>query len=388
MSSLNSSALATCLEKLPTPCLVLDEVRMERNIARLQRRMVQLGVSLRPHLKTPKAIEIARRMMQTPRGPATVSTLREAEQFAQHGVHDLLYAVGLSPNKLDRVTALRAQGVDLAVITDDLQAARAIAAHARATRDPIPVLIEIDSDGHRSGVPPQQSELLLAIGRALQEGGAALRGVLTHAGGSYACRGVAELEQAAEQERAAVVQCATTLRQAGLPSPVVSVGSTPTAHFARDLTGVTEVRAGVYVFFDLVMENIGVCHTYDIAISVLAAVVGHQRPKGWILVDAGWMAMSRDHGTASQAVDQGYGLACDLDGKPYRDLVMVEANQEHGILAIRPGSNAPLPELAVGDLVRIFPNHACATAAQFDEYYVVQPSSHQVQATWPRFRGW
>jgi D-serine deaminase-like pyridoxal phosphate-dependent protein len=388
MSILSTSGSSACLGTLPTPSLLLDEVRMTRNISRLKGRMAQLGVALRPHLKTPKSIEIARLLMQTHGGPATVSTLREAEEFAKHGVRDLLYAVGIAPNKLDRVLTLRGKGIDLAIVTDNLDTARAITARARAARDPIPVLIEIDSDGHRSGVQPRQSELLIELGRALHEGGAALRGVMTHAGASYGCRTVEELEYAAEKERAAAVNCATTLREAGLPCPVVSVGSTPTAHFARDLSGVTEVRAGVFVFFDLVMAGIGVCRIADIAVSVLASVIGHQRDKNWIIVDAGWMAMSQDRGTARQAVDQGYGLVCDLDGNPYSDLIMVGANQEHGILTIRNGSPATLPELAVGELVRILPNHACATATQFDEYHVIQEGSRQVQTTWQRFRGW
>lgn len=148
------------------------------------------------------------------------------------------------------------------------------------------------------------------------------------------------------------------------------------------------MRAGVFVFFDLVMAGIGVCQVEDIAVSVLASVIGHQREKHWVIVDAGWMAMSRDRGTAKQPLDQGYGLVCDVDGDPYRDLVMIEANQEHGILAIRPGSAAAVPELAVGELVRILPNHACATATQFDEYHVIRQGSREVRTTWERFRGW
>ena len=155
-----------------------------------------------------------------------------------------------------------------------------------------------------------------------------------------------------------------TLRAAGHECPVVSVGSTPTAHFAEDLTGVTEMRAGVYMFFDLVMHGVGVCTTDDIAISVLATVIGTKPEKGWILVDAGWMALSRDRGTAAQQVDQGYGLVCDLSGKLYPDLIVAQASQEHGILAIRSGSAATLPDLPIGTKVRILPNHACATASQ------------------------
>jgi len=364
---------------LPTPCLLLEEDRMTANIARLRSRLAPMGVALRPHLKTAKSLDVARRLTD---GPATVSTLREAEEFAAGGVRDLVYGVGIAPAKLDRVLALRAQGVDLAVVLDSVDQARAVAATGAA----IPALIEIDCDGHRSGLRPDEAGAILAVGRTLVEGGATLRGVLTHAGDSYAARGVAALEACAEQERAGAVAAAAVLRQAGLACPVVSVGSTPTAHFARDLTGVTEVRAGVFVFFDLVMAGIGVCSTDDIALSVLTTVIGHRRDKGWIIVDAGWMAMSRDRGTAKQAVDQGYGLVCDAAGRPLDDLIVVDANQEHGIVARRPGTAGDVPELPVGTLLRILPNHACATGAQHDRYHVVGPDG--VRAEWPRFRGW
>ena len=374
------------LADLDTPCLVLDAVRMRRNIARLKGRLASLSVALRPHLKTPKCIEVARELMATPQGPATVSTLKEAEQFAAAGVKDILYAVCIAPNKLERASALRAKGVDLTLVVDSIEAARAVATHARAKRDAIPVLIEIDSDGHRSGVQPGDP-ILVELGRTLQAGGAVLRGVMTHAGASYDSRGVPALEAIAEQERAAAVRSAEVLRAGGFPCPIVSVGSTPTAHFAKRLDGVTEVRAGVFVFFDLVQAGIGVCTPDDIAVSVLATVIGHQKDKGWILTDGGWMAMSRDRGTAKQAIDWGYGMVCDVAGRPLQDLMMIDASQEHGILALRAGSAATLPNLPVGAHVRILPNHACATGAQYDRYHVVE-GGQAVVAEWPRFGGW
>jgi D-serine deaminase-like pyridoxal phosphate-dependent protein len=374
------------LQDLETPCAVLDQARMQRNIERLQRRLRELDVAFRPHLKTAKSAEIARRMMPTPAGPATVSTLREAEQFASAGVRDILYAVGIAPAKLDRVLALRRAGVDLSIILDSLEQAHAVAVKAREADDAIPVLIEIDSDGHRAGVRPHDP-LLVAIGDVLQSGGAVLRGVMTHAGGSYDHPGVEAITLAAEQERLAVVTAAETLRQAKLPCPVISVGSTPTAHFARHLDGVTEVRAGVFVFMDLVMAGLGVCTLDGIAFSVLGTVIGHQRDKGWIITDAGWMALSRDRGTANHPVDQGYGLVCDRHGRPYGDLVVAQATQEHGILELRSGSKAALPELPLGTLVRILPNHACATAAQHDRYHVIDADG-DVSAEWSRFGGW
>ncbi len=377
----------TRLGDLETPCLVLDADRMDRNIGRLRKRLAPLGVGLRPHLKTAKSIEVARRVMNAPEGPATVSTLKEAEYFAAAGVRDIIYAVGIAPWKLAKVVELRKQGVDLAVVLDTVEQAEAVAAASREAGDAIPALIEIDCDGHRAGVLPNDKERLVAIGTALAAGGE-LRGVLTHAGGSYAARGEEELRRCAEEERRAVVDAATILRDAGLGCSVVSLGSTPTAHHALDLNGVTEVRAGVFVFFDLVMAGIGICQIDDIAISVLATVIGHQHEKGWILIDAGWMAMSQDRGTSKQEVNQGYGLVCDSSGKPYDNLMLADANQEHGIVMVRPGSGASLPDLKIGDRVRILPNHACATGAQHRSYHVVHGASDIVAGEWQRFGGW
>jgi D-serine deaminase-like pyridoxal phosphate-dependent protein len=384
-TALNAPPLT--LRELATPCLILDADRMDRNIARLRTRLDDLGVSLRPHLKTAKSIEVARRVMTSPTGPATVSTLMEATQFAAAGVRDIIYAVGIVPSKLARVLELRADGTDLAVVLDTPEQAEAVAAASRHAGVRIPALIEIDCDGHRSGVRPTDRSRLIEIGRAL-ESGAELRGVLTHAGGSYNARGVDALRECAEVERASVVTAANILREAGLPCPVLSVGSTPTAFNATNLAGVTEVRAGVFVFFDLVMAGVGICSIEDIAISVLATVIGHQRDKGWILIDAGWMAMSQDRGTSGQAVNQGYGVVCDIGGTACEDLIVADANQEHGIITVRPGSTAVLPNLPIGTRVRILPNHACSTAAQHRSYQVVRGASEKIEAEWPRFGGW
>ena len=375
------------LSQLETPCLVLDEAKLARNVARMREHLAMLGVRLRPHLKTAKSIDVARRILRSSDEPVTVSTLKEAEYFFGHGLRDILYAVGLTPNKFDHVTQLRSRGAQLSVILDSVEAARSVAAHARAAKDRIPVLIEIDCDGHRSGIVPGDPALL-EIGRTLAGGGCELRGVMTHAGASYNVESVDAIKAMAVQERDAVVNSAEALRAAGLPCPVVSVGSTPTATFAEDLTGVTEVRAGVFVFFDLVMAGLGVCSVDDIAASVLGSVIGHRRDKGWIIVDAGWMAMSRDRGTAKQKIDQGYGVVCDAGGYPYPELILADANQEHGILALRPGACGPLPDLLLGTLVRILPNHACATAAQHSAYQVVRGESDEIRATWPRIGGW
>ncbi len=143
----------------------------------------------------------------------------------------------------------------------------------------------------------------------------------------------------------------------------------------------------MYVFFDLVMAGLSVCTHDDIALSVLTTVIGHQRDKGWTIVDAGWMAMSRDRGTANQAVDQGYGLVCDIDGRVLGDYTVSGANQEHGIIAHRSGDPARMLDLPVGTLLRILPNHACATAAQHSAYQVLGHNG-EIAETWERFNGW
>jgi D-serine deaminase-like pyridoxal phosphate-dependent protein len=206
------------LDALETPCLVLEKSLLTANIARLRRHLHPLGVRLRPHLKTAKSIDVARLVMNGPTGPVTVSTLKEAEYFLSHGVSDLLYAVGIAPNKLDHVFDLRRRGANLAVILDNIEMARLVATKSVERQDPLPVLIEIDSDDHRSGIKPSDQSLI-AVGRTLHEGGALLRGVMTHAGSSYGLHDPASFEAMAEQERVRVVASADALRAAGLPCP-------------------------------------------------------------------------------------------------------------------------------------------------------------------------
>jgi len=120
---------------------------------------------------------------------------------------------------------------------------------------------------------------------------------------------------------------------------------------------------------------------------VLTTVIGHQHDRGWVIVDAGWMAMSRDRGTARQSHDYGYGVVCDLEGYPIKEgLVMIAANQEHGILAAPAANVLSLGErFPIGARLRILPNHACATGAQFSRYHAVADDGTE---TWIRFNGW
>ena len=367
---------------LDTPTLLLDADRLEHNCEAMRQRVQSRGAVLRPHVKTAKSIEVTQRALGAPTGPITVSTVREAEYFFDHGFRDILYAVGIVPQKVPRLAALTKRGGRVSAIVDSVEGAKALVEASAKEGVRIPALIEIDSDGHRAGVPPA-SPRLIEVAEAL---GPALLGVMTHAGESYSCASVDCIVDMARRERESVVKSAEALRAAGHAAPVVSVGSTPTATFAKSFEGVTEVRTGVYMFNDLVMAGLGVCGIDDIAISVLASVIGHQPERHWIITDAGWMAMSRDRGTAKQKVDQGYGLVCDIGGEPVDDLIVVDANQEHGIIARRDGKALDLARYPVGSRLRILPNHACATAAQFGEYQVIR--ANVPVETWERFGGW
>ena len=363
------------LTDLPTPCLVLDRAILARNIARMSDAVGRHAVALRPHMKTAKSIDVARLALAGQPGGITVSTLAEAEYFAAHGISDILYAVGITPQKLDQVAKLNAAGAQILVLTDDPDVASAIAAHPAAPR----TLIEIDTGESRGGVTPDDPVLPEIAARL----GLHLAGVMTHAGHSYSGRSIDDMMRIAEAERSGVVAAAERLRAAGHAAPIVSMGSSPTAAHARSLSGVTEVRAGVYMFGDLFQAEIGTHGADDIAVTVLTSVIG-RRP-GRLLVDAGGLALSKDRSTESAPRDYGFGLALDLAGEPaFGDAIVRRAYQEHGVVELDP--DHPL-QMKIGDRLRIAPNHTCMTAAAHDRYHVVD-GGDEVVAIWPRVNGW
>lgn len=374
------------LSELDTPSLLIDKAKLFENIDACQRKAHALGVNWRPHVKTHKCAPIAAMQVRGMFGGVTVSTVKEAEyMFDEEGITDMIYAVGIAPHKLPRIALLNRRGADVKVIVDNPVSAAAVSDFCRSQKCEIGVLLEVDCDGHRSGLKPDDP-MLVTVAKALTDG-ARFMGVLTHAGDSYAARTPEELAACAKNEVVRINEAARLLRDAGFESRIVSVGSTPTFVAVEDAAGVTEYRSGVGVFYDLVMAGIGVCSVKDIALSVLVTVIGHQPQKGWILTDGGWMAMSRDRGTASQPVDWGYGLVCDEAGKPIEGLWMKSANQEHGIICRRDGAPIDPADYPIGTRLRILPNHACPTAAAFNKYFVVDESNN-VQTIWPRINNW
>ncbi len=360
------------LSELSTPCLVLDRAVLARNIGAMAAVAARHDVALRPHMKTAKSIDVAGMAMNAGAQGITVSTLAEAAYFAGHGLRDMIYAVGITPRKLDAVAALNAAGADVAVVTDDVGMAEAIAAHP----GPVRALVEVDSGEHRGGMGAGEARLLAVAARL----GGRLAGVLTHAGHSYAGRTEAEMADIAERERQAIVGAAARLRAAGHAVGIVSMGSSPTVRHARRLDGVTEVRAGVYMFGDLFQAGILTHGVEDIAMTVLASVIGVRAAEHRFIVDAGGIALSKDRSTQAGPVDHGFGLVLGMG-----HTVVVHAYQEHGVVACDPA--LPMPAVAVGDLVRIAPNHACMTAAAHGQYFVVD-GGDEVVGVWGRVNGW
>lgn len=376
------------LNQLDTPCLLLDKSILEQNIRRMQAKARQHQVRLRPHLKTAKSVDIAKLFAasgETP--PITVSTLKEAEYFAAAGFRDILYAVSLEPGKFERLRKLLNQHVRVTVILDNHDVATELAGFASAHHVTMPVMIEVDVDGHRAGLKPDDGALGL-LAQFLQRAECLeFAGLMTHAGGSYDCRDSEAVKVHAVQEKEGILFAANRCREAGVEVPVVSVGSTPTVVAASDLNGLDEIRPGVFVFFDLFQLQLGMCSFSDIALSVLCSVVTHKQGENSLIVDAGGLALSKDRSTQGTRHDYGYGLVADIDGHPLSPEVSITAvNQEHGIIQLP--NELSVAQFPPGSRLRIYPNHACMTAAAYDGYVVLQPDKKAAPLYWGRCNGW
>ncbi|WP_341910288.1 alanine racemase [Ferrovibrio terrae] len=377
------------LNDLPTPSLILDRSRLLNNIARMQARAAALKVQLRPHLKTAKSAMVAE-LAVGKAGAITVSTLAEAEYFAKAGFRDITYAVPIAPQKLEQVAAIMNGGVDLKIITDHPAVAQAIAEKGQALGITFSTMIKIDSGLGRAGIPPD-SALLLPLANALSQPGSRLAGVLTHAGHSYDAKSTADIERIAEEERLAVVTAATRLREAGFACPIVSVGSTPTALFAKHLDGVTEMRPGNFVFFDLFQAGLGTCAMEDVAVSVLATVVAHHPGRNHVLIDAGGLALSKDTGANKNAPGTGYGRVCRPEAAlPLPGLSIHDVHQEHGLVGGPKAAPVDFASYPPGSRLRVLPNHSCMTGAMYDRYFVIDPAQAggAILAEWDRVNGW
>lgn len=372
------------LRELTTPSAVVDLDRLERNAAWMTNRAKELGVGLRPHVKTHKCVEGARIQTAGQTKKLTVSTLAEARAFAEAGFDDITYAVPLSPEAIPECARLTRRIYRFHVIVDHPVAVDALESYAQTHDLRFSVLLKVDCGLHRAGVDPDNPEAVKLAGRLHRSSHVDFRGILTHAGQSYSCRNRSEAANIAAQERDTMVNFAEKLRGEGLTVADISIGSTPTVTAVDRLPGISEIRPGNYLFFDAFQTAIGSCVLEDVAFSVLTTVVGAYPDAQRLVVDAGALALSKDPGPTHVDPDCGFGVVVtDPDCRPVPGLRVTSLSQEHGVLH----SDGPLdPTWQPGTRLRIMPNHSCLSAACFDAYHVVRGT--EIVDEWHPVRGW
>jgi D-serine deaminase-like pyridoxal phosphate-dependent protein len=333
---------------LDTPYVAVDLEILDRNLRAMAANAAARGMALRPHAKTHKCLEIARRQMDVGAVGLTVATVSEAELFATAGFTDLFiaYPIWASPARAARLRAL-AERVALRVGVDSAEGAQALADAVKGAS--VEVLVEIDSGHHRSGVQPGSAgDVAAAAARA----GLRVRGVFTFPGHGY---GLGRRGGAAADEARALDEATVALRAAGVAAAVRSGGSTPTASLA-DAGSLTELRPGVYVFNDAQQVELGSCDWPDVALTVAATVVSRSGSR--VILDAGGKALGADQ----QPWATGAGRLPD-----HPDARIVALSEHHATAVFPDG--APTPHR--GDVVRVAPNHVCATVNLADELVVV-----------------
>ena len=373
------------LEELNTPCLILDKTLLEKNCSLARKKCAELKTILRPHVKTPKSIEVAKIALDNQVGPITVSTLQEAEYFANSGFKDILYAVCIIPKKLARLDFLQKKhDCVIRIIIDSILVAKAIVDYSNSHSTRFETLIEIDCGEGRSGLYVEDKKIV-EISKIFSECNKTnLMGVLTHAGHSYSTDNKIEILSIANKEREDALAAVKYFSTLNHNNPIISIGSTPTMLFASHLNNISEVRAGIYMFWDLAQASRGICKMEDIAVTVLASVIGHNHQKKKIIIDAGALALSKDISANRFMPEVGYGLVCDPNSGEYLGLNISEIHQEHGAIDI---SNSDwFDNLPIGSLVRVLPNHSCLTCAGHSSYNILE--NNMIIDNWRRTNGW
>ena len=347
---------------LDTPRVVLDVARLDANIAGLQREMDARGIALRPHAKTHKSVEVARRQIAAGAGGITVGTLGEAEVFVGAGIHDvfLAYPVWAAGPKAARLRAVHEAAPGFRVGVDSADGADQLAAATAGTDRPLTVLVEIDPGNHRTGLA--SPEAAVEVAGAARAVGLVVEGVFSHGGHGYRIDGAVS---AGEDEVRSLEAAADALGRDGFEIGTISAGSTPTMLTAA-AGAVTEIRAGTYVYGDRQQWALGAIPAEGCAVAVAATVVSVHAER--IVLDAGAKALTKDRAEWLT----GFGAIVG-----YPDLVIERVNDYHGVVAAPPGFARP----QLGDVVAIVPNHICPVVDLVDA--VVAVAADGAVAEWP-----
>ena len=330
------------IEDLPTPSVLVDLDVLESNVRGMQARAREAGLKLRPHAKTHKSPEVGRLQLAAGAAGLTLAKTSEAEVFASLGFEDIFLGYPIyGADKARRLLAL-ADRIRLAVGVDSEAGAKSLGDVFHAAGRRLPVRLKIDCGYHRVGVAPEQAVAMAQ--RIASLPGLSFAGVFTHGGQGYSGRTPEEVAEAGHLEGRVVAAAAEAIRSSGLPVGEISLGSTPTARAGMSERGVTETRPGTYVYNDFSQVQLGSCRLEDCAMTIVATVVSSPAPDRAV-VDAGSKTLSND-----PLKPEGPGHGAIL-GRRSR---LARLSEEHGVIAVEPGES-----FAVGERVRILPNHAC-----------------------------
>jgi D-serine deaminase-like pyridoxal phosphate-dependent protein len=354
-------------EDIPTPALLLDLDRFERNLARMAAHVRAAGKALRPHAKTHRCPEIARRQVVAGALGVACAKLGEAEVMAAAGVRGLLITTEVvTAAGIARLVRLLETAPDTMVVVDNADNVAALAAAAAAAGRVLDVLVDVDVGHRRTGVPPGAPALALArtvVGsRSLR-----LRGLQGYAGHCAHIVGWKARRDASLGALAGLADTRRLLEREGLPVDVVAGGSTGTWDIDVECEGLTELQAGSYCLMDLDYRRIGgrdgdLFTDFEMALTVVATVVSVPAPDRAI-VDAGLKAFATDRPLAPEPV-----------GRP--DLAYAFAGDEHGRLTV----NDPARRPRLGERLEFFPPHCDPTVNLYDRIYAVRGDA--VAAVW------
>lgn len=335
-----------------TPALMIDEGRMHRNIARMSEIAGKAGVKLRPHIKTHKMPEIAHLQLQAGASGITAAKISEAEIMARDGIDDIFIAFPIvTPSKLERAVRL-SSGISLILGIDSLEGATLLAELAEREGVRMNVRLEVDTGMRRTGVLYDHAVELAS--RIVQFRSLHLKGIYTYRGAMLQGAPTLDLAQAGAEEGRLMAALAERMRAAGIPVEDVSVGSTPTAAYAAQVPGVTEIRPGTYVFQDRMQTQFGVCKPEDWAVSVRVTVISRPSPD-LAIIDGGSKTFATDIQPNTDPLRLiGYGQVLELE-----DALFERLSEEHGMLRLGPSAQAS--GLHVGDVLHVVPNHVCST---------------------------
>jgi D-serine deaminase-like pyridoxal phosphate-dependent protein len=339
------------LEDLPTPCVLIDLQVVEQNIERMAQIAKKSGVALRPHTKTHKIPYLASRQIEKGAAGITVAKISEAEVMAAHGIKDIFVAYPvIGQHKIKRITELNNR-IRLIIGVDSLEGARALAQAARTAKQTIEVRLEVDTGFKRTGIQYDK-----ALGLAMEISGMEglnLTGIYTFHHLIYQGERTHDREKAGLEEGTLMVALAEEMKRAGLKIKDISVGSTPTAEYAAQVAGITEIRPGTYIFNDMIQVHNKSCTLADCAVKILTSVVSVPSNK-LAVIDGGNKTFSTDHQPNSHPYYmKGFGLIQGIE-----DYDLTRLTEEHGMITT---SNEDTNKLEPGKLLTVIPNHVCTT---------------------------